>query len=77
MKYDSYSSHIGRFARLVHTAPLISQALQHANGHQIDATQLRRTILSLIHLSEIEDMMRKVIFCPLLALCYRLCYLWS
>ncbi|KAJ6783764.1 hypothetical protein PWT90_03404 [Aphanocladium album] len=62
--------HLGRFARFVHAVPLISQAIRRSDEDRQSSAQLRRTILSLIHLGETESVEDRILFCTLNAVCY-------
>ncbi|KAL7928244.1 hypothetical protein V8C35DRAFT_318606 [Trichoderma chlorosporum] len=62
--------HIGRFARFAHAVPLFSQALCRSDEEPRSTAQLRRTILSLINLGEMEGLTNKVLFCTLNAVSY-------
>ncbi|KAJ3496987.1 hypothetical protein NLG97_g2247 [Lecanicillium saksenae] len=62
--------HLGRFARFVHAVPLLSQAIRRSNEDRHSSAQLRRTILSLIHLGETESVEDRILFCTLNAVCY-------
>lgn len=62
--------HLGRFARFAHSVPLLSQAISRSGEDQANSAQLRRTILSLIHLGDVEGMEDRILLCTLNAVSY-------
>lgn len=62
--------HLGRFARFAHAVPLLSQALSRSEEAPSATAQLRRTLLSLTNLGDMEGEMRAALFCTLHAACY-------
>lgn len=50
--------------------PLVSQAIRRSDENRQSSAQLRRTILSLIHLGETESVEDRILFCTLNAVCY-------
>ncbi|KAK5992008.1 Transcription factor BOA15 [Cladobotryum mycophilum] len=61
---------MGRFARFAQGAHLLSQVLHHIAEQSSDTTQLRRTMLALVNLSNMEAHMRRLEFCTQTAVCY-------
>ena len=70
---SAVSLRLGRFARFAQAAHLLSLVLQQvADGDRpSDASQLRRTIFSLVNVSKIEAHMRQLELCTQMAVCYR------
>ncbi|KAH6608426.1 hypothetical protein Trco_001772 [Trichoderma cornu-damae] len=63
---------LGRFARFAQAAHLLGQVLRHvAEGSpESETAQLRRTIFSLVSVSNLEAHLRQVEFCSQTAVCY-------
>jgi hypothetical protein len=69
---------MGRFARFAQATYLLGRVLRHVSDEMIDmsfreeeATQLRRTLLALVKLSEMEGEVRRLEFCTQTAVCHR------
>jgi len=71
---------MGSFARLGQATYLLSQGLRSIRPKELDSeldlddltSQLRRTLLSLVHAADNEATIRKLEFCAQSALCLRL-----
>ncbi|KAH8811248.1 hypothetical protein F5884DRAFT_897708 [Xylogone sp. PMI_703] len=68
---------MGRFARLVQAAYLLGRVLRNAADGSLDATfhkqeasQLSRTLLALVNLSDVEGTIEELSYCPQLGICY-------
>ncbi|KAL7942897.1 N-terminal binuclear Zn cluster-containing/DNA binding domain-containing protein [Trichoderma barbatum] len=64
------SYHLGLFARFAQAAHLLSQVLHHVSEQLNETAQLRRTILALVNVSNIEASMRRLEYCSQTAVCY-------
>ncbi|KAE9366738.1 hypothetical protein N431DRAFT_384656 [Stipitochalara longipes BDJ] len=68
---------MGRFARFAQATYLLGRVLRHVSDRTVDpsfhdeeAAQLRRTLLALVKLSEVESKVRELEFCSQTATCY-------
>ncbi|EFX05109.1 fungal specific transcription factor domain containing protein [Grosmannia clavigera kw1407] len=68
----------GRFSRIAQATYLLDLVLRYRSNNDTDArtrgaeaAQLRRTLLSLIVLADVEGSLRQLEFCPTNAVCYR------
>ncbi|KAH8809427.1 hypothetical protein F5884DRAFT_858927 [Xylogone sp. PMI_703] len=71
------SINMGRFARFVQAVYLLGRVLRHVADqdvnhtfHKHEATQLYRTLLALVNLSEVHGNIKTIEFCSQVAICY-------